>query len=304
MQDGSLPWFPLFGDVKEFNGKPWQGAVDCVCGGFPCQPFSAAGKRKGIDDERNLWPDTIRIVREVEPRFVFLENVPGLLKFDYFGQILGDLATAGFDAEWEVVSAADLGAPHRRQRLWIFAYSKSWGCPRQSRREGSNKQEREVGKEDRRKLQHKPIFYGIVRDATDSSQRRRGRGTEQERNDCQTIGGEERAGLRGGCNAVEFGETRIAPNINFLNGRAGKEQGKQDREETDNGDWWQTQSGVVPVVHGISPPVDRDKIRMLGNGQVPIVAATAFLLLAQRAGIPPQEIGWVSYPEWIRKRFG
>lgn len=115
---------PCWTDLRTFDGRPWRGIVDVVSAGFPCQPFSVAGKRRGAADERNMWPETIRVIREVGPRFALLENVPGLVRTDYFGQVLGDLADAGLDAEWDVVSAAEVGAPHRRERLWILAYAK------------------------------------------------------------------------------------------------------------------------------------------------------------------------------------
>jgi DNA (cytosine-5)-methyltransferase 1 len=123
-RDRMLPLFPIWDDAKTFDGRPWRGAVDIITAGFPCQPFSVAGSQRGQADERNLWPHTIRILREVGPRYALLENVPGLLTHDYFGQILGDLADAGFDAEWDIVSAAEVGAPHLRKRLWIVAHAK------------------------------------------------------------------------------------------------------------------------------------------------------------------------------------
>ncbi len=122
-QDGCLDPFPIWDDVRTFDGRPWRGIVDVVTAGFPCQPFSVAGKRRGADDERNGWPDTIRIIREVGPRFALLENVPGLLAHEYARTIFGDLAEAGFDAEWTVLGADDVGAPHRRKRLWILAHA-------------------------------------------------------------------------------------------------------------------------------------------------------------------------------------
>jgi len=120
-RDGVLDLFPIWDDVRTFDGRPWSGLVDVVTAGFPCQPFSLAGQRRGEDDDRNLWPETIRILREIRPRYALLENVPGLLVSGYFGRILGDLAEGGFDAEWGVFSAAECGAPHRRERLWILA---------------------------------------------------------------------------------------------------------------------------------------------------------------------------------------
>jgi len=104
--------------------------VDLICGGFPCQPVSHAGKRKGDKDERWLWPEFLRIIREVRPRWVLAENVPGLLSVDpgrLFGGILRDLAESGYDAEWDIVSAADVGAPHLRERVFIVAHADTGG---------------------------------------------------------------------------------------------------------------------------------------------------------------------------------
>jgi len=95
--------------------------VDLICGGFPCQPVSIAGKQLAQDDERWLWPEFARIVRELRPRFVLVENVPGLLTRG-MGDVLEDLAILGFDAEWDVFGADDIGASQHRKRVWILAY--------------------------------------------------------------------------------------------------------------------------------------------------------------------------------------
>mgnify|MGYP005815025865 FL=1 len=121
--EGGLDEAPIYSDVTSLPTELFSGKVDWVIGGFPCQPFSTAGKRKGKDDERNLWPDTIRIIRELGVRYAFLENVPGLVTSGYFGTILGDLAEAGFDAEWGCFTASQVGASHKRERLFILAYS-------------------------------------------------------------------------------------------------------------------------------------------------------------------------------------
>ena len=113
-----------FTDIKEMKEDiPY---VDVICGGFPCQPVSCAGKRKGAQDERWLWPEFYRIVCQVKPRWVLVENVPGLLSADsgrLFAGILRDLSSSGYDAEWNIVSAAGVGAPHLRKRVFIMAYS-------------------------------------------------------------------------------------------------------------------------------------------------------------------------------------
>lgn len=125
--DGSIPDAPIFQvDVREFvrsgYAELYRGVADVVAGGPPCQPFSAAGKRKGVDDERNMWPAFLDVVRVVRPRLVVVENVPGLMRgksAPYFGVVLADLGKAGYRLGYDVVSAADAGAPHRRERLWI-----------------------------------------------------------------------------------------------------------------------------------------------------------------------------------------
>lgn len=114
---------PIWDDVCTFDAWPWRNRVDLVCAGFPCQPFSVAGKQRAGFDPKNQWPATIDVIRVVRPKYVFLENVAGLLagSHGYFGTILRELAKAGYDAAWEVLSAAECGAPHRRDRLWVLA---------------------------------------------------------------------------------------------------------------------------------------------------------------------------------------
>lgn len=121
-EEGHLEPFSVWDDIRTFHGSDWRDLVDVVTAGFPCQPFSVAGKQLGEDDPRNLWPDTIRVIREVRPRFCFLENVPGLKAKEYFGTILADLASCGYGVRWDCLRASDCGAPHRRDRLWILAY--------------------------------------------------------------------------------------------------------------------------------------------------------------------------------------
>jgi DNA (cytosine-5)-methyltransferase 1 len=121
--DGFLPPFPVWDDVQTFDGKPWQGIVDVISGGFPCQDISAAGKGAGIDAERSgMWREMARIIHEVRPRFVFVENSP-MLTSRGLGRVLGDLAKMGFDAEWGVLGHDDFGGQHRRERIWIVAYT-------------------------------------------------------------------------------------------------------------------------------------------------------------------------------------
>ena len=126
IEAGLLDDAPVWSDTGTLDCKPFADKVDWIIGGFPCQPWSRAGQRKGLDDERWLWPDIIRLVREIRPRGLFLENVPGLLSGG-IEHVFGDLASVGFDAEWTSVRASDVGASHRRERIFILSYSNNSG---------------------------------------------------------------------------------------------------------------------------------------------------------------------------------
>ena len=125
--DEVLEAFPIWSDIETFDGKPWRGIVDVISGGFPCQDISSAGKGEGITGDRSgLWKEMHRIICEVRPRFVFVENSP-MLASRGLGVVLGDLAEAGYDCKWTCLSAAEVGAPHKRERIWIVGDSNSHG---------------------------------------------------------------------------------------------------------------------------------------------------------------------------------
>jgi len=142
MEDSSLAPAPVWcGDLADLDASLFRG-VGMVTAGFPCQPWSSAGKGRGFDDERWIWPDIARIIRDVGPRLICLENVPGLLVRGGLGAVLGDLAEMGLDAEWGVLSAAAAGAPHLRERVYVLAYARriggaGWGAGAPSCAQGS-----------------------------------------------------------------------------------------------------------------------------------------------------------------------
>ena len=121
--DGTFPPFPIWDDVRTFDGRPWRGLVDVVSGGFPCQDISCANQNAaGIDGERSgLWVEMARVIGEVHPRFAFVENSPILVRRG-LDRVLADLSDLGMDAVWGVVGADDAGLPHRRKRIWIVGY--------------------------------------------------------------------------------------------------------------------------------------------------------------------------------------
>ena len=136
--DGSLPGFPIYEDVRKFDGTAWRGLVDVVAGGFPCQPFSSAGKQLGTTDPRHLWPEMARIIEEVRPRYVFAENV----SISAFEEPWRDLRRLGYRVPPAIcVSASDVGAPHLRKRWWLLATDAD--SPRLEEREGERSNTRE-----------------------------------------------------------------------------------------------------------------------------------------------------------------
>ena len=187
--DGCLEPFPVWDDITTFDGEPWRGRVDVVSGGFPCQDISTAGKGAGIEGERSgLWGEMARVIREVRPRHVYVENSP-VLTSRGLHRVLGDLAEMGFNAEWGVLGADDVGANHIRKRVWIMA--------------------------------------------------------------------------------------------NAHSASIGREGWRPEGREAIKGDgWWGTEPDVGRVADGVASRVDR--LKCLGNGQVPAVAATAFRLLRER----------------------
>jgi len=249
IEDGFLDEAPIFGDIDSFiksgASKKYQGYVDVVTAGFPCQPFSVAGKQRGQDDERNKWPQTIQCIRDVQPRYAFLENVPGLLNSGYFSEILSSLAEAGYDARWCVLGADDVGAPHRRKRLWIKATSQD------PERSGRLYREHEEGRVQ-------------VREQRESGSR----SGERISGDSPEVADSERFGQQGSGEYVRPSNPEA-----YSEGEA--DQPINGSEE--NKGWWITEPGVGRVVDGMASRVDR--LKALGNGQVSKVVATAWKTL-------------------------
>ena len=122
MEAGFLDEAPIWSDLRTFRGRPWRGKVDWLVGGIPCQPHSTAGQRQGASDERDLWPDAARIIGEVRPGVVFLENVPGIARY-YHERIGPELQGMGYATQEGLFSAEEVGAPHVRQRFFVLGYA-------------------------------------------------------------------------------------------------------------------------------------------------------------------------------------
>ena len=155
-----------YGDIKELDATSHLGRVDILTGGFPCQPYSLAGKRMGKEDERHLWPEMCRVIREVQPRWVVGENVRGLIGWNggmVFDEVQADLEAEGYEVTPYVLPAAAVGAPHRRDRIWFVAYAHDKG--------GSNGPREVQGKDGEVRQRHdraKPC-HASVRNASDTN---------------------------------------------------------------------------------------------------------------------------------------
>ena len=133
------PGIPIYDDVRTLTADALRRdgiAVDVICGGFPCQDVSFAGRRAGLEGARSgLWSEYARLIGELRPRYVLVENVPGLLSLGV-GAVLGDLSALGYDAEWHCIPAGHVGASHERDRVWIIAYPDKEGRPDTKGRQG------------------------------------------------------------------------------------------------------------------------------------------------------------------------
>jgi DNA (cytosine-5)-methyltransferase 1 len=253
--DRLLSCFPIWDDIKTFNGARWRGFVDVVSGGFPCQDISSAGKGVGIDGERSgLWSEMARIVSEIRPPFVFVENSPMLIQRG-LTRVLSDLAKMGYDARWGVIGANNLGAPHVRERIWILAYTNSNSVstkePRIARQESTLLSEE--GKRD---------------GPTGFSSR-----TSVSIGGC-SLQGHEKANEMANSNSSQLDRERLSLGIQ-----------KRYSNIVCASTWWNTdkfdgsEPGLGRVANGMAYQMDR--LKAIGNGQVPIVAATAFKILKE-----------------------
>jgi DNA (cytosine-5)-methyltransferase 1 len=265
--DGLLPPFPIWDDVQTFDGKPWRGIVDVVSGGFPCQDISSAGRGAGIDGERSgMWREMARIIHEVQPRYAFVENSP-MLTSRGLGTVLGDLASMGFDARWGVLGAADVGANHQRDRIWIIAkWRGQLSYAQHNRIRRWEQQQESIKKENGTMAYSKELFSDGSNNNTRSSM---GRETESKfGNNCweENVSNSSNKGLQRhrdkGINDESIEQERFSW-VGFVGGSK---------------HWWETEPNVGRVADGVAARVDR--LKAIGNGQVPLCAATAWRILS------------------------
>jgi len=277
--DGFLPPFPIWDDVQTFDGKPWRGIVDVVSGGFPCQDISAAGKGVGIDGERSgMWREMARIIHEVGPRFVFVENSP-MLTSRGLGAVLGDLATMGFDAKWGVLGAADVGANHQRDRIWIVARWNGDLPHAQHNRIRWWEQQQESFEEEKRRIQISNA--NCIR--LDEPKTERDQSGERAVCENQSDNRGEVWSQTVGCGQSGHEDQTVAnTKCSGLEGR--EDCGKQEIARSwrssppiGHSDWWAVEPNVGRVANGVAARMER--IKAIGNGQVPLCASSAWRIL-------------------------
>jgi DNA (cytosine-5)-methyltransferase 1 len=265
---------PIEEDIRNVRGERYK--ADVITGGFPCQPFSVAGKRKGTDDDRYLWDETIRVVAECKPRWFIGENVEGLININngmVLRQVQTDLEEQGFQVQCIVIPASGIGAWHQRKRIWIVAYSHNNGSYRSQR----NETEQSCNKQEDR------LSFRDDKDVPNTESSRCGRWSckkcsvgewsflPREQQGCEM--GSEIKGCSGDVpntndkRLQRFNSEQITPKqkLRFTSNK------NDERSKT----WWQAQSEFCGVPNGISYELDKDRssrIKALGNSIVPQIA--------------------------------
>ena len=241
---------PIESEVRDVKGDRY--AADIITGGFPCQPFSVAGKRKGTDDDRYLWDETIRIVRECKPRWFIGENVEGIINIQegvVLRQVCDDLEKEGFEVQCLIIPASGVGAWHQRKRVWILAYSKHNGSHRSKGNEtikSSNQSKEWVFIRDNQNVTNSQRM-GWKEGSKESKEFKREATSNKSTN---SIEGQS---IRESCLSMDVSNT-----------------GNEGRKT-----WWQTQSELCGIPHGLSTSMDRNRanrIKALGNSIVPLIA--------------------------------
>ena len=270
---------PIEGDVRNVKGDKYK--ADVVTGGFPCQPFSVAGKRKGTDDDRYLWDETIRVVRECKPKFFIGENVEGLINIQdgmVLRQVQDDLEKEGFKVQCLIIPASGIGAWHQRKRIWIIGCNVSNSNTRFGI--GENQEIQTRGNTFTNGSKDVSNTFGKLSDGCSSTTRNsktkfKGMECNQSWNWNEVRSKTER------CSKQDREDVQHTNNKRFKKSKISTESKKSDfsnREydsTTENKTWWQTQSELCGVPNGVSYELDKNRanrIKALGNSIVPLIA--------------------------------
>ena len=294
MEAGELPPAPIFTDLKKFPAEIFRDRVDIITGGYPCQPFSSAGKRLGADDPRHLWPHIRRHIESIRPVRCFFENVEGHISLG-LSSVISDLEEDGYRTTWGIFSANEVGAPHQRKRVYIMGDTKS------GRWRGGSKHTESQGAEDYKERPDQDLWSKTQRSSElDNSNLPHGEGrsvscgiyeehnkpdsaseladsrrsasakSEQQAKLWSTGSGESPGCAWDNCAEKSYEEGQTWP--------AGAGPGQYEWEEPRV--IWKTEPKLGGTVDGSTHRVNR--LRLLGNGVVPQTAAKAWVIMSER----------------------
>lgn len=273
MEAQALDQAPIWDDVKTFDGTAWAGDMDILIGGYPCQPFSVAGKQLGTEDPRHLWPYIAEVIRQAKPKLCFFENVRGHLRLG-FEQVHDELRSMGYSVRAGLFTAEEVGASHERCRLFILAYRTEAGTEDEGIELANSNSKRLEGSEPQRK-RNSILQFHI--------------------NGSQELGNSNRSGLQGRVQqGRELPNERTAGSSSYSRflpvfAHGPGELAKWERTIGGRPDLAPAvESGVRLLADGMAPFVDEHRVDQLvcaGNGVVPLQAAYAFTTLARSAGI-------------------
>jgi DNA (cytosine-5)-methyltransferase 1 len=268
-------------DITKTNFSIWRGKIDILTGGFPCQPYSAAGKRLGKEDDRHLWPEMLRAIREIQPTWVVGENVLGLVNWNgglVFDEVQADLEAEGYEVQPYVLPAVSVNAPHRRDRVWFVAYSVN---NRYSTRRKKKSKQDSIQSEKRTAMDAwKPNRTGFSRD-TSNTESGRQRGIRNKSEEAGTRKGNQSLGsICGVSNASDSDGLGLRRQSN----RIGKSGFLNETGEIANWQNFPTQSPICTRDDGVSSRLDgitfpkwrNESIKSGGNAIVPQVVYKIF----------------------------
>jgi DNA (cytosine-5)-methyltransferase 1 len=260
----NFPGVPVYGDVKELNHEKLKAdgidQVDIITGGYPCQPFSVAGRKKGEQDPRHVWPEMFRLIKELRPTWVIGENVGGHIKLG-LDSVLENLESEGYSARTFSISASSVGANHKRERVWIVANSgRSVGgkqSPRNSKSIGCWSFETPEWSTDTDQIARSSEGAEIMADS-DKMQRQLLRGQQSEQRE-ETFEGTS----NGSGTSNDFSDS----DSSRLEEQWRSFTTKEENQASQCGRWWDIEPDVGRVAHGVPKRVDR--LKCLGNSVVP-----------------------------------
>ena len=260
----------IYDDIKKCKGKEIKetfGGIDILTGGFPCQPYSVAGKQKGTNDDRYLWPEMFRVIKEVQPTFIIAENVRGLINIQngmVFETVCSDLESEGFEIQTFVIPAAGVGAPHKRDRVWIVGYSKHNGSLTSKIKRGNNEINAGTQKRQNETIESERTSGSRNNEVMENSRRTLRQGSKLSKKNADESRKEnanqfERSGSTSKHNVADTERVHVQ-----------RQQSRSRQEQSRGESWWEFEPSVGRVANGVPGRVYR--LKALGNSIVPQIA--------------------------------